>query len=53
MCDDDAARREARKLALIRVAGGAGANFSTPFFATPFGAAVGASVAPDLARPAS
>jgi hypothetical protein len=45
MHDDDAARRKARKLGLTRVAGDAGADSPTPFFDTPFGAAVGASIA--------
>jgi hypothetical protein len=53
MYDDDSARREARKLVLTRVAGDAGANSPTPFFDTPFGAAVGASIAPALDRRAS
>ncbi|MGA2494612.1 MAG: hypothetical protein ABSF67_16970 [Roseiarcus sp.] len=45
MHNDAAARREARKMVLTRVAGDAGANSPTPFF----GAAVGASIAPPLA----
>ena len=51
MSDDDGARREARKLVLVRVAGYAGAKLLTPFFDWPPAAA--ASIATVLARRAS
>jgi hypothetical protein len=38
MRDDGSARRKARKAVLTRIAGDAGANSPTPFFATPFAA---------------
>jgi len=50
MSDDDGARREARKLVLVRVAGYAGAKLLTPFFDWPPAAA---SIASVLARRAS
>jgi len=53
MYDDDAARRNARRLALTRIAGAAGANPPTPLFDRPLGVAVGASITPALARRAS
>jgi hypothetical protein len=49
MYDDAAARREARKLVLTRIAGDAAANSTTPSFAASFDAAVGASIAPTRA----
>jgi len=49
MHDDEAARRDARRLVLTRAAGDAGANSPTPVFRAPFGA----SIARALARRAS
>jgi hypothetical protein len=46
MYEGDAARRDARKTAVTRVAGDASANPPTPIFDRPFGAAVGVSIAP-------
>ena len=46
MHNDDATRREARRLVLTRAAGDAAADFPTPFFND---AAVGASIAAALA----
>jgi len=43
MHDDDATRREARRLVLTRAAGDAAANSPTPFFDD---AVIGASIAP-------